>query len=161
MQGTMFDPGYWYITTQEAMAAGWAINGLGIADLKAPFNEGGNRYFGDVNGLPKPWLSPALLLSFGLIIGASFLALWNREFKWKFPTRELFFYAVLGGTIMGIGSRIALGCNIGAFYTRAAFGSFGGWLFFIGMGVGAYISAKFVNYMANRKMADIDFDIEL
>ncbi|MBI5870956.1 MAG: YeeE/YedE family protein [Actinobacteria bacterium] len=153
-QGTMFDPGYWYITTQEAMAAGWVLDAAG-----APMD--GNVYFGEVNGLPSPWLSPALLLSFGLILGASFLALWNREFKWKFPTRELFLYAVMGGTIMGIGSRVALGCNIGAFYTRAAFGDPGGWLFFIGMGVGAYISAKLVNYIANRKMADMDFDIEL
>jgi uncharacterized membrane protein YedE/YeeE len=177
---TMFDPGYWYITTQEAMFAGWIIDGVLPVDLKTPHyntdsslpakiqeqlppdqDVNGNRYFGGYNALPKPWHSPALLLSFGLILGASFLALWNREFKWKFPTRELFFYAVLGGTIMGIGSRIALGCNIGAFYTRAAFGSPGGWLFFIGMGVGAYISARFVNYMANRKMADMDFDIEL
>lgn len=163
--GTMFDPGYWYITTQEAMFAGWVIDGMGVTDLKAPHSEGGNRYFGDVNGIPKPWHSPALLLSFGLILGASFLALWNKEFKWKFPTRELFFYAVIGGTIMGIGSRIALGCNIGAFYTRAAFGSLGGWVFFIGMGLGALVSARIVNYIANRKMAaqmsDMDFDIEL
>ncbi|MFA6000849.1 MAG: YeeE/YedE thiosulfate transporter family protein [Thermoleophilia bacterium] len=184
--GRMFDPGYWYITTQEAMFAGWIMNGVLpqsiTGDLKAPHvnekvdptthevvapepEQNGNRYFGNDNGLPKPWNSPALLLSFGLILGASFLALWNKEFKWKFPTRELFFYAVLGGTIMGIGSRIALGCNIGAFYTRAAFGSPGGWLFFIGMGAGAYISAKAVNYLANKKMAkqmeDMDFDIEL
>lgn len=177
---TMFDPGYWYITTQEAMFAGWIMDGILPMDLKTPHyntdssypaniqeqlppdtETNGNRYFGGYNALPKPWHNPALLLSFGLILGASFLALWNREFKWKFPTRELFFYAVLGGTIMGLGSRIALGCNIGAFYTRAAFGSPGGWLFFIGMGIGAYISAKFVNYMANRKMADMDFDIEL
>ena len=46
---------------------------------------------------------------------------------------------------------------------RAAFGDPGGWLFFIGMGLGAYISAKAVNWIANRKMAemDMDFDIEL
>lgn len=163
--GTMFDPGYWYITTQEAMAGAWVIDGLGIVDMKAPSNQGGNRYFGDINGVPKPWHSPALLLSFGLILGASFLALWNKEFKWKFPTRELFIYAVIGGTIMGLGSRIALGCNIGAFYTRAAFGSLGGWIFFIGMGIGALVSAKMVNYIANKKMAaqmeSMDFDIEL
>jgi len=156
--GTMFDPGYWYITTQEAMAAGWTLEQVG-------FPMDGNIFFGQVNGLPSPWLSPALLLSFGLILGASFLSLWNREFKWKFPTRELFIYAVLGGSIMGIGSRVALGCNIGAFYTRAAFGDPGGWLFFIGMGIGAYISAKGVNYIANKKMAkqmdSMDFDIEL
>jgi hypothetical protein len=164
-QGTMFDPGYWYITTQEAMAAAWAIDGILPVDLKKPSAEGGNRYFGDNNAVPKLWHSPALLLSFGLILGASFLSLWNKEFKWKLPTRELFIYAVAGGTIMGLGSRIALGCNIGAFYTRAAFGSLGGWLFFIGMGVGALISAQAVNYIANKKMAKqmetMDFDIEL
>jgi len=176
---SMFDPGYWYITTQEAMAAGWVIDGVVpesiTGNLKAPHvdvpagqpqpAENGNRYFGSSNAIPKPWHSPALLLSFGLIMGASFLSLWNREFKWKFPTRELFIYAVCGGTIMGIGSRIALGCNIGAFYTRAAFGSLGGWLFFIGMGLGALISAQLVNKIANKKMAkqmeSMDFDIEI
>jgi uncharacterized membrane protein YedE/YeeE len=191
--GNMFDPGYWYITTQEAMAAAWVIDATVpeslTGNLKAPhYNtdtsyptavqeqlpanqpENGNRYFGGAgvgngNGIPNPLYSPALLLSFGLILGASFLSLWNREFKWKFPTRELAIYAVGGGILMGIGSRIALGCNIGAFYTRAAFGSWGGWLFFIGMGIGAYLSAKAVNWLANKKMAqqmeDMDFDIEL
>ena len=191
--GNMFDPGYWYITTQEAMFAAWAIDAVVpesiTGNLKAPhYNtdtiypkpiqeqlppnqpENGNRYFGGAgigngNAIPRPWLSPALLLSIGLILGASFLSLWNREFKWKFPTKELAVYAVGGGILMGIGSRIALGCNIGAFYTRASFGSWGGWLFFLGMGAGAYISAQAVNWIANRKMAqqmdDMDFDIEL
>ncbi|MFA5802698.1 MAG: YeeE/YedE thiosulfate transporter family protein [Thermoleophilia bacterium] len=191
--GNMFDPGYWYITTQEAMFAGWVIDKVipesitgnlraphyntdamypdNVREVLPPDQEvNGNRYFGGAgvgggNALPKPWLSPALLLSIGLILGASFLSLWNKEFKWKFPTKELAVYAVGGGILMGIGSRIALGCNIGAFYTRASFGSWGGWLFFFGMGIGAFVSAKAVNYIANKKMAkqmeDMDFDIEL
>ncbi len=161
---TVFDPGYWYITTQEAMFAGWTMKSVGLDSKPADGSPGyleNNHYFGDFNGLPRPWLSPALLLSFGLILGASFKALRAREFKWKFPTRELFIYAVIGGTLMGIGARVALGCNIGAFYAPVAFGDPSGWLFFLGMGAGAYISAKFVNWVANRKMADMDFDIEL
>ncbi|MBK5225660.1 MAG: YeeE/YedE family protein [Thermoleophilia bacterium] len=161
---TVFDPGYWYITTQEAMAAAWSIKAVGLDSQPADGSPGyleNNHYFGDYNGLPVPWHSPALLLSFGLILGASFRALRAREFKWKFPTKELFIYAVIGGTLMGIGARIALGCNIGAFYAPAAFGDPSGWVFFIGMGIGAYLAAKFVNFTANRKMADMDFDIEL
>ncbi len=163
---TVFDPGYWYITTQEAMFAGWSMKTVGLDSHPADGSPGyleNNHYFGDYNGLPRPWLSPAMLLSFGLILGASFKALLAREFKWKFPTRELFIYAVIGGTLMGIGARIALGCNIGAFYAPVAFGDPSGWVFFVGMGLGAYISAKFVNWIANRKMADMDmdFDIEL
>ncbi|MHB1361729.1 MAG: YeeE/YedE family protein [Thermoleophilia bacterium] len=163
---TVFDPGYWYITTQEAMAAAWSIKTVGLDSHPANNQPGyleNNHYFGDYNGIPVPWHSPALLLSFGLILGASFRALLAREFKWKFPTRELFIYAVIGGTFMGVGARIALGCNIGAFYAPAAFGDPSGWVFFLGMGLGAYISAWFVNFIANRKMAkmDMDFDIEL
>ncbi len=176
---TVFDPGYWYITTQEAMFAGWLMKETGVnnlggsapeetiapnlqdeADIQTGLMED-NNYFGNFNGLPRPWHSPALLLSMGLILGASFLSLWNREFKWKFPSRELFVYAVIGGTLMGIGARIALGCNIGAFYAPAAFGDPSGWVFFVGMGIGAYFSAKIVNWWANRKMADMDFDIDI
>ena len=94
-------------------------------------------------------------------MGASVKALRARECQCKFPTRGLFIYAVIGGTLMGIGGRIALGCNIGAFYAPVAFGDPSGWIFFLGMGGGAYISAQFINWVANRKMEDMDFDIEL
>ena len=163
---TVFDPGYWYITTQEAMVGGWVLE-------KAGFSMANNGYFGGVgpggestygNGLPRPWLSPALLLSIGLILGATFKSLLAREFKWKFPkTKSAWGYAVGGGTLMGIGARIGLGCNIGAFYGPAAFGNPSAWVFGAGLFLGAYLSAKYINYYANRRMADddMDFDIEL
>lgn len=154
---TVFDPGYWYITTQEAMFAGWTLQSAGV-------HMDHNSYFGQSNGLPNPWMSPALLLSFGLILGASFKALLAREFKWKFPkNKEMVIYAVGGGTLMGIGARVGLGCNIGAFYGPAAFGNPSGWVFAIGLGLGAYLSAKIINYFANRRLAadDMDFDIKL
>lgn len=161
---TVFDPGYWYITTQEAMFGAWVMKTAGLdshpADNKPGYLED-NHYFGDYNGIPRPWFSPAMLLSIGLILGASFKSLLAREFKWKFPTRELFIYAVIGGTLMGFGARIALGCNIGAFYAPAAFGDPSAWVFFVGMGLGAYLSAKFIDWVTNRRMADMDFDIEL
>ncbi len=154
---TVFDPGYWYITTQEAMFGGWVLHHIG-------FSVTNNTYFGLNNGIPSPWLSPALLLSIGLILGASFKSLLAREFKWKFPhSKSGFAYAIGGGTLMGLGARIGLGCNIGAFYGPAAFGNPSAWVFFVGLFVGAALSAKYINYFANRKMAsdDMDFDIKL
>ncbi|GBE58050.1 putative inner membrane protein [bacterium BMS3Abin01] len=64
---------------------------------------------------------------------------------------------------MGIGARIGLGCNIGAFYGPAAFGNPSAWVFGAGLFLGAYLSARYINYYANRRMADddMDFDIEL
>ncbi len=150
--GQVFDPGFWYITTQEAQFAAWVMERFG-ADMKS------NLYFGVFNGIPAPWHNPPLLLSFGLIMGAAAMALLSNEFKWKMPNRELFAYAVVGGTLMGFGSRIALGCNIGAFFTRASFGDPGGWIFFLGMGAGALGAAKVINWWADRKLASMEVQI--
>jgi len=134
--GNVFDPGYWYITTQEAQFAG----------------GGGNVFFGVVNGLPELWRNPALWMSVGIIFGAMILSLISNEFKFKVPQGELIVWGLLGGTLMGIGSRPGLGCNIGAFFIRSAGGDPGGWLFGLGMVTGAFFGVKFFNWWTERKM---------
>ncbi|MEJ2313486.1 MAG: YeeE/YedE thiosulfate transporter family protein [Nitrospirota bacterium] len=68
------------------------------------------------------------------------------------PTRELAVWAIIGGALMGIGARLALGCNIGAFFVRVANGDPGGWLFGLGMIGGSYIGVKVFNWWTERKM---------
>ncbi len=153
-RGTVFDPGYWYITTQEAQMGAWVLEKFG-------FNLKDNIYFGVMNGIPEPWHNPALLMSVGIILGSAAIALLNREFKFKAPTKELAVWGLLGGTLMGMGARIALGCNIGGFYIRVAGGDPGGWLFFLGMGGGALASVKFLNWWTERKLKSEDFDIDI
>lgn len=146
VNGTVFDPGYWYVTTQEAQWVGWAMQKLGAEKMD-------NIYFGFVNGIPNPALNPADWMSLALIGGAAMMALFNNEFKFKKPTWELATWAIIGGALMGIGSRLALGCNIGAFFVRVSQGDPSGWLFGIGMIAGAYIGVKFFNWWTERKMA--------
>ncbi len=153
-RGTVFDPGYWYITTQEAQIGAWVLEKFG-------WNMRDNIYFGIMNGIPNPWHNPALLMSIGIILGAAAIALLNKEFKFKAPTRELAVWGILGGVLMGIGARVALGCNIGAFYIRVAGGDPGGWLFFLGMGGGALASVKFLNWWTERQLKEEDFDIDI
>jgi hypothetical protein len=154
--GTVFDPGYWYITSQEAQFGAWVLEKFG-------WNMRDNVFFGVNNGLPEPWRNPALWMSVGIIFGAMIMALLNREFKFKMPKGELIVWGLLGGTLMGLGSRPALGCNIGAFFIRVAGGDPGGWLFGAGMVTGAFVGVKFFNWWTERKMAKEmeDFDIEL
>ena len=78
MKGTVFDPGYWYITTQEAQFAGWILEKIG-------FDMRHNVFFGVVNGLPELWRNPALWMSVGIIFGAMILSLISNEFKFKAP----------------------------------------------------------------------------
>ncbi len=141
IQDTVFDPGYWYITTQEAQWGGWIMQQLGINSMDSIF-------FGLDNGLPNPLLNAPGFMSIGIILGASIMALSRREFKWKLPTWETAFFAIVGGTLMGIGARLAMGCNIGAFFATVTNGDPSGWVFLIGMVLGAYVGVKvFAWYM--------------
>lgn len=146
IRGTVFDPGYWYVTTQEAQWVGWVMQKLGWENMD-------NIFFGYINGIPNPALNPADWMSIALIGGAAVMALANNEFKWKRPTKELALWAIAGGFLMGIGSRLGLGCNVGAFFVRVSNGDAGGWLFGLGMILGAYIGVKFFNWWTERRMA--------
>jgi hypothetical protein len=81
------------------------------------------------------------------------MALLNNEFKFKWPSRELAVWALIGGALMGIGARLGLGCNVGGFFVRAANGDASGWLFGIGMIGGAYIGVRFFSWWTERRMA--------
>lgn len=154
VNGTVFDPGYWYVTTQEAQWVGWMFNKMGAENMD-------NIYFGFVNGIPNPAINPADWMSLALIGGAAVMALLHNEFKWKKPTWELAMWAMIGGALMGIGSRLGLGCNVGAFFVRVSQGDASGWLFGLGMIGGAYIGVKFFNWWTERKMEKefSDFDV--
>jgi hypothetical protein len=143
--GTVFDPGYWYVTTQEAQWVGWVFGKLGADNMD-------NIYFGLANGIPNPAVNPADWMSLALIGGAAVMALLSNEFKFKKPTLELATWAIIGGALMGIGSRLGLGCNVGAFFVRVSQGDVSGWLFGLGMIGGAYIGVKFFNWWTQRKM---------
>jgi uncharacterized membrane protein YedE/YeeE len=88
-----------------------------------------------------------------LIAGAAVMALSNNEFKWKSPSKELAMWAIIGGFFMGVGSRLGLGCNVGGFFVRAANGDISGWIYGMGMMVGAYIGVVFFNWYTEKKMA--------
>lgn len=145
IQDTVFDPGYFYITTQEAQGAAWILGKLGMDVMD-------NVFFGLENGIPNPLLNPVLWMSFALVGGACVMALLNNEFKLKWPSLEVATWAIFGGMLMGIGARIGLGCNIGAFFATVTNGDPSGWLFGLGMTLGGYVGVKFFNWWIERKM---------
>ena len=145
-KGTVFDPGYWYLTTQEAQLVGWGLNKLG-------WNITDNIFFGLENGIPNPLINPVIWMTVALIGGSAVMALLHGEFKWKGTTPELAVWAIIGGTLMGIGSRLGLGCSVGGFFSRVSQGDVSGWMFGAGMFAGAYLGVKFFNWWTERRMA--------
>lgn len=151
IQDTVFDPGYWYITTQEAQWAGWAMDKLG-------FEMYDNIFFGAENGLPNPLLNAPGMMSVGIILGAAMIALARGEFKWKMPNLETAILAIVGGALMGIGSRIGMGCNIGAFFATVTNGDISGWVFLVGMTVGGFLAVKALKAWIDWQISRQDFD---
>jgi uncharacterized membrane protein YedE/YeeE len=146
LKGTVFDPGYWYITSQEGQVGAWILEKFG-------WNMHDNMFFGYVNGLPELWRNPALWMSLGIIFGAMIMARLSNEFKFKLPSLELIVWAFSGGLLMGFGSRPSLGCNIGGFFIRAAGGDPNGWVYGTGMVCGAFMGVMVLNWWTDRKMA--------
>lgn len=67
------------------------------------------------------------VMNFGLMLGAAAAAGLAGAYapQWRIPARSLL-AAVLGGLLMGVGARLATGCNIGAFFSGLASGSLHG-----------------------------------
>jgi uncharacterized protein len=89
--------------------------------------------------------------NFGILVGTSIYLLTAGKFKKTFMSemhitvREVLLFA-LGGITMGLGTRLANGCNVGALYTPIANFSLSGWIFLIFMVVGGIVG----NILAKR-----------
>lgn len=99
--------------------------------------------------------------NFGIIVGTLIYLLTAGKFKdsitseWDITIKDVLLFA-LGGFTMGLGSRFANGCNVGALYTPVANFSLSGWVFLISMIVGGIISNRVfydrpLSKIANRK----------
>jgi hypothetical protein len=62
--------------------------------------------------------------------------------EWRVPARSLL-AALVGGLMLGYGSRIAYGCNIGAYFSGIASSSLHGWLWLVAAFAGNIVGTRF------------------
>lgn len=89
------------------------------------------------------------LQNFGIIFGAVIALLFARTFDKKFIsglviTPLAFVVYAFGGFIMGFGTRLSNGCNVGALYTPIAEFSLSGWLYLIVVAIGGFSGNWFI-----------------
>jgi len=93
---------------------------------------------------PSPVVHTGSVLTFGLLWGAFASALMAKQFAFRrAPLRELI-KGIVGGTLLGIGSAMAAGCNVGGFYIPASALSLGGLAMMAGLIIGAYLGLKYL-----------------
>lgn len=83
------------------------------------------------------------ILNIGVILGSLIATLLSSQFKWKkIKNKKQLFLALIGGIMMGYGTRLAVGCNIGAFFSGIPSFSLHAWIFGLFAILGAWVGVK-------------------
>lgn len=132
------------------------VNGNPIG-ITTAYADWGTKIFRALGGDPSTWYAyknpaaldrsffadPQSMQNMAIILGALFANLLGSKFKIRpIKSYKQVLGAIIGGLIMGYGARIAMGCNIGAFFSAVPSLSLHGWFFFISLAVGAWIGTK-------------------
>lgn len=93
--------------------------------------------------------------NFAIILGAVFYLLIAGTFRMKFRaglniTGKDFLLYAFGGFIMGFGTRLSNGCNVGALYTPIAEFSLSGWFYLVVVTIGGFVGNWYVKTYINK-----------
>lgn len=142
------------------LAAGVLWVSGGIWGITSAFGLWGAKFLQLLGAHPETWaywqqpdqassLSAPLLAdkntltNLGIIIGAAFAATLGGVYtlKHRFRARETT-AALLGGILLGVGARLANGCNIGAYLGGISTGSVSGWIWAVVALAGTWVGIK-------------------
>ncbi|SDH76884.1 hypothetical protein SAMN05192558_10345 [Actinokineospora alba] len=146
--------GIWGVTFAFALWGAKLLQALGLHPELWEFWQSASN----AKALAAPiWVDKTSLTNIGIMIGAAIAAaaagVWriHRRIPWRTALA-----AVLGGILMGVGARLAGGCNIGAYLGGISVGSLHGWLWGVFALGGTWIGLALrpVFGLANPKPAD-------
>lgn len=133
------------------VVAGWYITGVLAQDEFDPTKPSGATVSGPLARFGYILIAakfPALSFAISFVIGIVFtvlaFALATGQFKIETPKPGGIKFAVLGGSLMGVGAIMAYGCNVGQGLTGISTLSLESILAFSGMFIGTAISVKFM-----------------
>ncbi|SAK78218.1 putative inner membrane protein [Caballeronia temeraria] len=109
----------------------------------AGFHPENWAYFKVIGLQGAPWNRIDGMMVIGMFAGSLAAALWARNVKLRFPRRKRrIAQALIGGAIAGFGARLAMGCNLAAFFTGIPQFSLHAWLFALSTVMGSYFGTR-------------------
>jgi uncharacterized membrane protein YedE/YeeE len=127
----------WGITSAFALWGSKALMAGGVDVASWPFWQ----QPGNAKALGESVMADVTsVMDFGIILGALLAAGLAGRFApgWRLPLKS-FIAALVGGLMLGYGSRLAFGCNIGAYFSGIASGSLHGWVWIVAALAGNWI----------------------
>ena len=125
--------GAWAITGSEAKWAGWVLSQAGV-------DVGNVEYWGSIlfrGGDISVTVDMLMVLS--VVVGSFIAAKLSGDFRIRWPKRERLPNPIVGGLLMGVGSRLAPGCNIANLFSGVALLSLHSILAGAGIVLGTYV----------------------
>lgn len=127
---------FWAVTGEFTRWGGHLLQFAGV-DLS---NWGYFKVIG-LEGTPLTRIDGLMII--GMFVGCFSAALWANNVKLRMPNHRIRVYqAIIGGIIAGFGARLAMGCNLAAFFTGIPQFSLHAWFFAIATAIGSLAGAK-------------------
>lgn len=84
------------------------------------------------------------LTNLGIVAGAFLVAAWRGGFSQPLPSlpAKAWVTTIVAGFLLGYSSRLAFGCNVGAFFSGISTGSLHGWVWFVAAFAGTYVGIR-------------------
>lgn len=137
----------WGIITEMSYWASEAWRWLGHL-------PGGSAYLGDQAWqLQGPGLltRPGTIFNIGILIGAFAISYASAQWRWRpMRHRRQIVAAWVGGLLVGLGSRLAVGCNIGNLFSGLPSLSLHSWLFLPSLVVGGVLGVRIASRLIFR-----------
>lgn len=128
---------FWAVTGEFTRWGGQLLQLLGVHS-----EQWGYYQLIHLEGTPLTRIDGRMII--GMFGGCLAAALWANNVKLRFPrSRIRIVQAVAGGIIAGFGARLAMGCNLAAFFTGIPQFSLHAWLFAIATAIGSWFGARF------------------
>ncbi|WP_353892305.1 YeeE/YedE thiosulfate transporter family protein [Proteinivorax hydrogeniformans] len=130
----------WRVTSVFLYWGTWMLDRIGIHGVADSYV----RVYGNSLDINEAVVIVYLtIVNIGVVLGAVLSTLVSSDFKFKkIKNKKQLLYGIAGGVMMGYGARIALGCNIGAYFSAIPSFSLHGWVFGLFMFVGTWIGCK-------------------
>ncbi len=128
---------FWAVTGEFTRWGGQLLQLLGVHS-----EQWGYYQLIHLEGSPLTRIDGRMII--GMFGGCLAAALWANNVKLRLPrSRIRIAQAVAGGIIAGFGARLAMGCNLAAFFTGIPQFSLHAWLFAIATAIGSSFGARF------------------
>lgn len=127
---------FWAVTGEFTRWGGHVLAWFGV-----PVRDWSYFQLIGLQGTPLDRIDGVMII--GMLLGALTCALWAGNVGLRWPTsRRRLLQGLVGGIIAGFGARLAMGCNLAAFFTGIPMFSLHAWAFMLATVAGAWLGVK-------------------